>query len=103
MSVRRAQQEITAREFAEWLAFAVIDGWGQGEQRADMRAGVIAATVANVHRSRESRTWEAADFFPHLRCPGSDEAAPMQIAAQLTTWARGYQAAHERRQRRRAP
>lgn len=46
MSVARAQQEISAREFAEWAAF---DRMNPGEpERGDYRAALIAFTVARA-------------------------------------------------------
>jgi hypothetical protein len=38
----------------------------QAERRADLRAGVVASTVANVHRDDEKKPdpFTAEDFFP---------------------------------------
>jgi hypothetical protein len=49
-----------------------------GERRAEMRAGVIAATVANVQRGRNTPVWRAADFFPEL-----DEEAASRDTTQM--------------------
>ena len=49
-------------EFAEWQAFYRLSPWG--DERADLRAGIIASTVANVHRDRKSRSYKPADFIP---------------------------------------
>ena len=45
MSVARAQREIDAREFAEWMAYDNIEPFG--EQRADWRIAQLCCLVAN--------------------------------------------------------
>lgn len=52
-----------SRELSEWMAYEQIEPFG--EQRADLRAAIIAATVANALRGRKSRRrWKPADFMP---------------------------------------
>jgi len=53
---------ISSSELGEWMAFARLEPFGD----ARLRAGVIAATVANVHRRRETPAFGAGDFFPEL-------------------------------------
>ena len=50
MSVRRAQQEIDAREYASWVAYHRLDPFGN--ERADFHAALIAWTVASMMRSK---------------------------------------------------
>lgn len=47
-----------------WRAYSELDPFG--EQRADLRAGIIASTVANVHRDPAVRPqpWKPSDFMP---------------------------------------
>ncbi len=76
-------------ELVEWAAMYVVEPFGQ--VREDLRAGRIAATVANaVPRARGSRLFEAEDFFPELRT-GAPARPPMQSKeeqlANLKTWA----------------
>lgn len=49
----------------EWMALYGIDPWG--EQRADLRAGIVASTIANVNRDarRKPEPFEATDFMPY--------------------------------------
>ncbi len=49
MSVRQAQRQIDAAEFAAWMAYARLEPWGQPAE--DFRLGVLAATVANGLRA----------------------------------------------------
>ena len=52
-------------ELAEWQAFYVIEPFGP--IRDDVRAGRIAATVANtIPREKGSKPYRAEEFFPEL-------------------------------------
>ena len=88
MSVRRAQQEIDSREFAEWLAFMELEPFGPA--RDDLRAGTLAALIANVNRDPHRHgPFEPADFFAELKV---DEATPglpddASLEAKLMAWA----------------
>lgn len=73
MSVTRAQQEISAAEFSEWLAYEKLNPIG--EQRADLRAGIIASVVASVFGRK---TYKPADFMPDF---GKEERIENQMAA----------------------
>ena len=55
---------ISAEQFAEWAAYAEIEPWG--EDRADLRAGIIASTVANAHRDvkRKPDQFTPQEFMP---------------------------------------
>jgi hypothetical protein len=62
MSVKRCQQEVDAREFEAWLAYSQLEPWD--ETRADLRAGIIANVMANVHRGKETEPFSLSDFMP---------------------------------------
>lgn len=66
---------LSARQLAEWLAFAELEPFGP--RREDQRAGVIAAAVANSRFGRKAGDTGKvpADFFPVLR---EDQAKPRQ-------------------------
>lgn len=66
MGVREAQQRISAEEFGEWVAFFTAEPWG--EERADLRSGIIAATVANCH-AQGRKQFKAEDFMPTFGRP----------------------------------
>lgn len=80
MSVKRAQCEIDSREFTEWMAYASLEPWG--EPRADLRAGIVASTIANVNRSSDSEPFTPRDFMPtfegHEPEPGDRDAEILQ-------------------------
>jgi hypothetical protein len=53
---------VTATELAEWAAYERVAG-PLGAPRADLQAGIIAATVANANRGK-GRAAIPADFIP---------------------------------------
>lgn len=63
-SPARMLAEMRPSELGEWAALWSISPWGQ--QRDDLRAGVIASTVANVHRDPKRRPtpFRPLDFMP---------------------------------------
>ncbi len=52
---------------AEWIALERVDPWG--EWRADLRAGIVASTIANVNRGKKDKAFSAQDFMPDFRTP----------------------------------
>lgn len=70
------------RIFTEWMRYAQVEPFG--EERADMRAGIIASTTANsiialinsLSKSKLRRTFKPIDFMPFARnVPGELERA----------------------------
>ena len=62
MTVAELENRMTYREFIEWAAYYHIEPWG--EERADLRSGVVAATVANANRGKAQKPFAPADFMP---------------------------------------
>lgn len=61
-TVREMMETMTAAEFVDQLAYEAIDP--SGEARADLRAGIIASTIANCNAGIRSRTFGPHDFIP---------------------------------------
>lgn len=57
---------MSSRELAEWQAYWQIEPWG--ESRADLRSGIVASVMANVHRDAKTRRqpYTPRDFMPRL-------------------------------------
>jgi len=55
---------LTARQLEEWIEYADLEPFG--EERADLRAGMVAAVVANVYRDPKARPkpYRPIDFMP---------------------------------------
>lgn len=64
---------LSAEEYEGWIEFWELEGFGDG--RADLRAGIIAATVANCHRGRSARAFTAQDFMPQHKSKKAKTAA----------------------------
>lgn len=60
---------MTAGQLTEWQAFFELEPFGDG--RADLRAGVVAAAVANFAfgRAKDAKGFKPSDFFENLRPP----------------------------------
>lgn len=58
--------EMSAGQWWEWIAYSHVDPFG--EERGDLRAGIIAATIANANRNpkKRPRPFTPADFMPKV-------------------------------------
>ena len=64
------------------MAFERLEPWGDG--RADLRAGIIASTMANMHRHSESDpVLQPSDFMPKFWKEETEEPTTEEISAQL--------------------
>lgn len=59
--------------------FALLERHSNREKRLDFRSGIIAATVANSNRGKNSKAYLPEDFMPSLK-------ATKEAAAQQQTW-----------------
>ena len=79
-SLRETQAAVSAREFTLWAAFYQTEPWG--EERADLRAGIIAHTVYAMNRGKGSAAMSPAEFMPQFDRPAPNLAAvPAQLDA----------------------
>lgn len=62
-----------AQEVAIWEAAYMAEPWG--EVRDDMAAGMVAATVANVNRGKDTPAFSPADFMPFYEQQEQEGAA----------------------------
>lgn len=53
---------LDSRQISEWMAYYAIEPFGQYPEY--LRAGIIAATIANVHQGKKGRRFTAEDFMP---------------------------------------
>ena len=58
-------EELSDQELGEWIAFYGIEPFG--EERADLRAGIVASTVVNANRGKKGRPSKPTDFMPFLK------------------------------------
>ena len=72
------------RILREWQDYAMLEPFG--EERADLRSAIIAATVANVHRGKKQRPFRPADFMPKFGGPvvaARQLPTPQQLSAKV--------------------
>jgi hypothetical protein len=60
-TVHEIESQMTMREFYAWLDFYAVEPFG--DTRADIRAGIIAATTANVYRGKGKKPFSPSDFM----------------------------------------
>ena len=88
--VRSVLAQLDMQELMEWFAFWTIQPWSA--ERADRRAGIIAATVANVNVSaKDGRPFEVEEFMavPPPEYAGRPTLTWQQSAAIFAAAARG--------------
>lgn len=61
MTVAELLAGISSRELSEWAEYDKLEPFGQG--RADLRAGIVASTVANVNRAPDQKLYTPEDFI----------------------------------------
>lgn len=66
MTVGELLSRISSRELSEWIAYAQLEPFG--EARADLRAGIVASTMANTARDPKKRKkpFEPEEFMPQF-------------------------------------
>lgn len=90
MPVCQAKRSCTIREYAQWVAFYGFEPWG--EERADLRAGIIAATVANAFGGGKAKP---QDYMPNF-----DRRIKRQtVQEQQAVMSRTFAALKKRKQR----
>lgn len=62
--MRELLSRIGSDELTEWMAFYQIEPFG--DFRADYRSGIVAATLANANRTKDSRAFTPEDFMPFM-------------------------------------
>ena len=91
--VPEAQAKCNSQRFTEWQAYYEIDPWG--EERADLRAGIIASTIANVHRDPKKKAFTFGDFMPDFDPKPKPRQTPVQMFNMLKVWIDQKNAARE--------
>lgn len=76
---------MSARQFEEWAAFYYQEPWG--DFRADLRAGIVASTIANIHRKPRAPAFTPVDFMPYAERP---PIADDEIERKIEKFMSGY-------------
>lgn len=59
-TLKQLYREIDSAELSEWQAYYNIEPWG--ESKADIRTGIIASTIANVNRGKNTKAFTYDNF-----------------------------------------
>lgn len=62
ISVAQLLNTFSAKELREWQIYSLIEPFG--EERADLRTGIIASILVNLQRKKGTRAYTASDFMP---------------------------------------
>ena len=66
MTVEQLKFTLSSREYEQWIAYYEAEPFGHHMDNA--RSGIIASTLANIHRSeKNNKTYSWQDFFPHSK------------------------------------
>lgn len=71
--------EMTSLQYAEWIAYSRLEPWG--EDRDDLRMGIVASVIANSNRGKGQKPFKPQDFMPDFE-PVSEEAQIEQMIAK---------------------
>jgi len=64
MTVEELLNRISSKELSEWIAFYSIEPFG--EDREDLRMGILASTIANSNRGKNTKPFTPQDFIPKI-------------------------------------
>lgn len=91
MTVVEAQSRIDSREFAEWIAYYNVEPFG--EERGDLRNGIVAAAIVNTAANRKSGAPATpGDFMPFSEARKRRMSA-IELENGLTAFAQLHNAA----------
>lgn len=69
-------ERMSASEFYDWMVLERMEPFG--DRRADIQAGIVASTIANIHRSEKSKPYSPIDFMPRFEEPQQARQTPEQ-------------------------
>jgi len=75
---------MSADEFDDWVAYNSLNQIG--ELRADLRAAIVAETIANCNRARGTTAYKREDFMPFLQAE-KPKQTDEDIATSVMQWA----------------
>jgi hypothetical protein len=87
MTVSELLSRSSSRELAEWNAYYGLEPFG--EERADLRAGIVAATLANVFREKSAKAYKPVDFMPQFDKPQQQDWQTMLAQVKMINAAYG--------------
>ena len=86
---------VSSAELTEWMAFYQLEPWGS--EIDDLRAGIVASTIANANRDpkKQRKPFTAQDFMPKWGSSEPARQSPEEHFRILQMWQAAF-AARER-------
>ena len=69
--------ELSSMQLSEWMAYVALRGMPQG--RSEFMTGQVCAMLANTHRAKDAKEFEAADFIILDRRPEAEELETVAV------------------------
>jgi hypothetical protein len=73
--------EMTSAQFAEWAAYYQLEPWG--EERADVRHGILTSVLANCHRGKSAAAFKPKDFIVDYEKPSQPDPHALRRQAEM--------------------
>lgn len=83
MTVGQLRSTMSAAEMRMWMAYHRIEPIGM--YRGDLRAGLVASTIANANRGKNTKPFNPLDFMPiqKQQREADTETQQQELDAQL--------------------
>ena len=76
MTVKELLERIDSKELSEWAAYHSLEPFGY--LRSDLQAGIVASTMANCNRTKNSqKAFTPIDFMPIIANAQNKDKEPM--------------------------
>lgn len=80
MTVGELLSRISSKELTEWMIFYGYEPFGYEAQM--LGHGVVASTLANIHRKKSSKSFAPSDFMPEFT-GGEDIASVIGLVEEI--------------------
>ncbi len=72
---------MSSAEFVMWKSYYQNNPFG--EERGDIRCGIVASTIANVNRKKSAKPFKIQDFMPKFEKPKQQSVEEMQARFRM--------------------
>ena len=73
-TVQELEQSLSSSEFTEWMAYFSLQPFGH--YREDLRTGILASLIANIHKDKSRANFKPRDFMPFVDNPDDQLIEP---------------------------
>ena len=80
-SVDGLLDNLSAREFNEWIEYHSLEPFG--ENRQAFNTGILASVIANANRAKKSKVYKPQDFIPKFDNPKQSWKKQLSIVESM--------------------